>query len=151
MDNRLIRLAYTIEFLIALLAVFAVWGQVAGQSHLDLVFWYWKLGLVLAVAYACVRATGAAVERERTWNSRTIGWVGVVVLLGLLAGMVTYYVHLYYEPQEEEETVEEEPAYTATRVQLASVGLRRDGLVHVKLRKGSAHAHFAIAARKLNQ
>ncbi|HWQ52643.1 MAG TPA: hypothetical protein VN442_03090 [Bryobacteraceae bacterium] len=151
MDNRLIRLAYTIEFLIALLAVFAVWGQVAGQAHLDLVFWYWKLGLVPAIAYACVRATGAAMEREHTWNSRTIGWVGVVVLLGLLAGMVTYYVHLYYEPQEEEETEEEEPAYTATRVQLASVGLRRDGLVHVKLREGPAHAHFTITARKLNQ
>lgn len=151
MDNRLIRLAYSIEFLIALLAVFAVWGQVAGQAHLDLVFWYWKLGLVLAIAYACVRATAAAIERERTWNSRTLGWVGVVVLLGFLASMVTYYFHLYYEPQEEEETEEEEPAYTATRAQLAALGLRRGGLVQVELGEGPAHAHFAITARKLNQ
>jgi len=31
----LLRLAYATQFLIALIAVFVLWSQVGGQSHLD--------------------------------------------------------------------------------------------------------------------
>ena len=41
----ILRLAYTTQFLIALIAVFVLWSQVGGQSHIDLMPWYFKLGL----------------------------------------------------------------------------------------------------------
>lgn len=154
---------------------YAVWGQVAGQAHLDLVFWYWKLGLGLAIAYACVRATAAAVEHGRAWNLRTVKWLAILVVLGFGAGMVTYYVHLYYETPEEEEVIEEEePAYTGSRergfrppfipadrlltpmaqkndaaVRTAEncwYSLGRGGSVNVQPGEGAGHAHFTIAA-----
>ena len=52
----ILRLAYTTQFLIALIAVFVLWGQVGGQSHLDLIPWYLKLGLGMASAFAAVKA-----------------------------------------------------------------------------------------------
>ncbi len=149
-NHRLYRLAYAIEFLIALPVVFAVWGQAAGQGHLDLVFWYWKLGLALAIAWAAVRATAAAVEHERAWNLRTLKWVAVVGLLAVGAGMVTYYFHLYYEGEEEVIEEEEDPAFTATRLALRAA-LRGGSLVEVELGQGAAHAHLAPSAGKLNQ
>jgi hypothetical protein len=39
-----LRLAYATQFLIALIAVYVLWSQVGGQSHLDLMPWYLKLG-----------------------------------------------------------------------------------------------------------
>jgi hypothetical protein len=147
---RLIRLAYTIEFLFALLVVFTVWAQVAGQGHLDLVFWYWKLGLGLGIAYACVRATAAAVEHERTWNAATAKWLAAIVLMGFAAAMVTYYVHLYHETLEEESIEEEESAYTS-RFRDRETLWRRGGFVQVKAGESTAHAHFPFAARKLDQ
>lgn len=145
MKNRLTRLAYTIEFLIALPVVYTVWGQIAGQSHLDLVFWYWKLGMGIAIAWATVRATAAAVEHERAWNFRTIKWVATIMLLGLGCAMVTYYVHLYYEGEEELMEEEEDGAYTATRL-----ALRGGGVVEMQLGQGAAYAHLAPRAGKLD-
>ena len=36
---RYLRLAYATQFLIAVIAVFTLWSQVGGQSHLDLMPW----------------------------------------------------------------------------------------------------------------
>ena len=38
------RLAFVTEFLVALVAILELWSQVGGQSHLDLMPWYTKLG-----------------------------------------------------------------------------------------------------------
>ena len=106
MEPRFLRLIYAAEFLLALIAVFTVWSQVGGQTHLDLMAWYFKLFFGLAMAYAIVRATAAAVAGERTWNSGTLRWTGMLIALAIAAGLVTYYYHLY-EPSDEEES---EPA-----------------------------------------
>lgn len=101
-----LRLAYTIQFLIALLAVFTVWGEVGGQGHLDLIPWYLKLALGVSAAFATVRATAAAVEGEGAWNGRTLRWTGILILLLVGCGLATYYVHLYVEDTDEEQADE---------------------------------------------
>jgi len=92
-----LRLAYAIEFLIALIAVFVLWSEVGGQSHLDLMPWYVKLGLGAGAAFAVVKATVAAVSQEHAWNGRTLKWSGILLVLLLGCGLASYYCHLYLE------------------------------------------------------
>jgi hypothetical protein len=101
------RLAYTAEFLIALVAVFTVWSQVGGQGHLDIMDWYWKLGLGFAMSWAIVRMTAAAAERERPFNRTSLLWILIIVLIAGAMAAVTVYCHLnenLEEQQEEDET-----------------------------------------------
>jgi hypothetical protein len=100
----ILRLAYTTLFLIALLAVFEVWSQVGGQSHLDLMPWYLKLVLGGGAAFATVKTTAAAVRGERLWNSQTLRWAGILLALLIGCGLASYYYHLYEEQDEEEDT-----------------------------------------------
>ncbi len=90
----ILRLAYTTQFLIALIAVFVLWGQIGGQSHLDLMPWYLKLGLGTASAFAAVKATAAAVDRERAWNGQSLKWFGLMLALLLGCALASYYAHL---------------------------------------------------------
>jgi hypothetical protein len=99
----ILRLAYTTLFLIALLAVFELWSQVGGQSHLDLMPWYLKLVLGVGAAFAVVKGAAAAVAGERAWNLRTLRWAGILLLLLIGCGLASYYAHLYLEEDEEEE------------------------------------------------
>jgi hypothetical protein len=93
----ILRLAYTTQFLIALIAIFALWSQVGGQSHLDLLPWSVKLGLGLAAAYGVVRATAAAVAGERAWNGQTVRWLGLTLAVLAACGYATYYAHMNLE------------------------------------------------------
>src|SRR5664279_1477833 len=77
----ILRLAYTTQFLIALIAIFVLWSQVGGQSHLDLLPWWVKLGLGVASAYTIVRATVASVSGDRAWNGQTLRWLGVMLAI----------------------------------------------------------------------
>jgi len=99
----ILRLAYTTQFLVALFAVFYVWSEVGGQSHLDLMPWYLKLGLGGATAFAIVRATMGTVSHERIWNSQTLRWIGILLVLLVGCGLASYYVHVYSEEDEEQE------------------------------------------------
>jgi hypothetical protein len=92
-----VRLAYATQFLIALIAVYVLWSQVGGQSHLDLMPWYLKLGLGAGAALAVVMATASAVSQERAWNGRTLKWFGILLVLLLGCGLASYYCHLYLE------------------------------------------------------
>jgi hypothetical protein len=96
------RLALVLEFLLAIVAVFVLWGQVGGQDHLDYMPWYWKLVPALGLAFATVQATAAALEAEKPWNSKSLGWLTVVAAWMVLMGAVTYYYHVN-EPVEEDE------------------------------------------------
>lgn len=89
------RLAYTAEFLVAMISIFEVWSQVGGQGHLDLMPWYTKLGLSVGLALACVAATISAVRHERAWNAKTVACM--LIALAIAAGMaaVTYYYHVH--------------------------------------------------------
>jgi len=99
----LLRLAYTTQFLIALIAVFVLWSQVGGQSHLDLLPWYLKFGLGAGAAFAVVRATAAAVGRERPWNGQCLRWLGVMLALLVCCGLASYYAHLNEETDDEDQ------------------------------------------------
>jgi hypothetical protein len=99
----ILRLAYTTQFLIALLAVFVLWSEVGGQVHLDLMPWYLKLGLGAGAAYACVRATAAAVSGSSAWNGGTLKWVGILLALLIGCGLASYYYHVYGEDDQDDQ------------------------------------------------
>src|ERR1700682_4564416 len=60
-----LRLAYSFEFLIALIAIFTLWSEIGGQGHLDLLPWYVKLVCGLAMAWCSIRFTAGLVEEQR--------------------------------------------------------------------------------------
>jgi hypothetical protein len=99
----ILRLAYTTQFLIALIAVFFLWSEVGGKGHLDLMPWYLKLGLGTGVAYAAVKATAAAVAHEPAWNIKTLKWFGAMLAMLVACGVVTYYYHLYGEEDDQQD------------------------------------------------
>lgn len=106
----LLRLAYVTQFLIALIAVFVLWSEVAGQVHLDLLPWYLKLGLGAGVAFATVKATAAAVEGKRAWNIAALRWLAVVLLLLAGCGVAAYYAHMYGEDDSPDENDDSDSA-----------------------------------------
>lgn len=99
----ILRLAYTTLFLLALLAVFELWSQVGGQTHLDLMPWYLKLGLGAGAAFAIVKATSAAVANERGWNGHTLRWAGILLILLIGCGLASYYYHVYGEEDDDQQ------------------------------------------------
>jgi len=50
-----------------------------------------------------VRATAAAVDGERAWNGKTLRWLGILLVLLVGCGLASYYVHLYVEPEEDDQ------------------------------------------------
>lgn len=101
MSTPILRFAYAALFLIALIAVFTLWSQVGGQSHLDVMPWYYKLGLGAGTAYAIVKATAAAMSRESAWNGGTLRWTGIAVALLIACGLVSFYAHVYWEDDDQ--------------------------------------------------
>jgi hypothetical protein len=99
----LLRLAYAAQLLLAVVAVFTLWSQVGGQDHLDLLPWYWKLGLGGGAAIATVKATASAVSKPHLWNGGTLRWLGILLALLVGCGVASYYAHLYLEPDEEDQ------------------------------------------------
>ncbi|MGA3236891.1 MAG: hypothetical protein ABSG03_11340 [Bryobacteraceae bacterium] len=99
----ILRLAYTTQFLVALIAVFFLWSEIGGQGHLDLMPWYLKLGLGTGVAYAAVKATASAVAQESAWNIKTLKWFSAMLALLVACGVVTYYYHLYGEDDDQQD------------------------------------------------
>jgi hypothetical protein len=89
------RLAFVAEFLVAIVAILAVWTEVGGQNHLDLMAWYAKLSLTLGLALVTVLGTMAAVSHERAWNAKTIACFLLAVLLAGAMAAATYYVHVH--------------------------------------------------------
>jgi hypothetical protein len=95
-----LRMAYALEFLLALIAVFTVWSEVGGQGHMDLLPWYIKLGCSLSLAWCSVRFTAAIVEHEKAWNQHTAVWFMGMILVAIAMGSITYYYHLHEVPDE---------------------------------------------------
>jgi len=114
LSSNLIRAAYVCEFWLVLLASHVVWPQAGGQGHLDIMAWYWKLFLPMALAGAITAMTVAAVEGEKFWNGRT--WLWFVFAIAIMAAMasVTYYYHLH-ENDNLEEAVPEDTADRSRR------------------------------------
>jgi hypothetical protein len=95
MSPYILRLALMIEFLVAVVAIFETWSMVGGQSHLDLMPWYAKLGFVLGLALVTVMATMSAMAHERAWNAKTIACFLLALMLAGGMGATTYYYHLH--------------------------------------------------------
>jgi len=103
-----LRLAYVTQFLIALIAIFVLWGEVGGQSHLEPLPWFVKLALGAGAAFAVVKATMEAVSNQKPWNAGTLRWCAILLLLLVGCGMASVYSHNYLEESDEpadEETV----------------------------------------------
>jgi Ni/Fe-hydrogenase subunit HybB-like protein len=95
MPPNILRLALTIEFLVALVAIFETWSMVGGQGHLDLMPWYAKLGFVLGLSLVTVMGTMSAVAHERAWNAKTIACLVLALMIAAGMGVTTYYYHLH--------------------------------------------------------
>jgi hypothetical protein len=113
----ILRLAYSTQFLVAVIAVFVLWSQVGGQNHLDLLPWTVKLALGVAVAYSVVRATVASVAGDRAWNGQTVRWLGLTLALLAACGYASYYAHTNLE---EEDDTEQPQDSTISRLQSRS-------------------------------
>jgi len=111
MTPRLLRLVYALEFLIALVAIFAAWSEIGGQAALDLMHWGWKLGLSLGLAGAIVAYTAAVVSEESVWTLRSARWLTAIVVLVLAMGVITW----YYALQEDTGVTDETGAISASR------------------------------------
>jgi hypothetical protein len=95
-----LRLAYVSEFLLALIATLMLWSQVGGQAHLDLMPWYDKLSLSVALALVTVLGTMSAAAHERAWNARTIAFLLMALLIAGAMAVLTYYYHVHEDDDE---------------------------------------------------
>ncbi len=95
MSPNFLRLAYMTEFLIALVAVLDLWTQVGGQSHLDLMPWYTKLSLTMALALTIVFGTMSAAAHERAWNAKTITCLLLALMIAGGMAATTFYYHVH--------------------------------------------------------
>ena len=100
MESRFLRIAYALQFVVTLMVTFEVWSQVGGQGHLDLMPWYWKVLPAVALSLTAVKATVAAVARDKFWNRVTFLWLVIALALMVTMGLLTYYEHLH-EPADE--------------------------------------------------
>ncbi len=108
MTPKVLRLVLTLEFLIAIVAIFTAWSEIGGQAALDLMPWGWKLGLALALALAIVRYTAALMEQDDFWSIRSARWFSLILIIGLAMGVVTFYYVL------QEDTMDSDDANTST-------------------------------------
>jgi hypothetical protein len=112
-----LRLAYTLEFLLAIDAALSLWSQVGGQGHLDLLPWYSKLILVTALAWCVVGFTISLVDQPHVWTGRTVRWFSGMLLVALAMGLITFWYHLH-EVTDDQDTGDT----TSTSVSIARPG-----------------------------
>lgn len=106
MRHPLLRSLLVLEFLVAIDAIFTLWSQVGGQSHLDLMFWPWKLGLSVAAAGLVVAITAGVAGDDSAVTRRSVLFVSLLIGVVVLAGMVTYYYHLH-EPADDQDQLDD--------------------------------------------
>lgn len=89
MEPRPLRIAYFIEFLMALVAFFEGWSQVGGQGSIDNMPWWLKLLFALSFAFVTVRVTMAAVANDPSPSVPLLRWAMAMLLLLLLLAYTT--------------------------------------------------------------
>jgi hypothetical protein len=95
MSIRLIRTLLALEFLIAIEVWLTFWSEVGGQYDLDLMFWPWKFGLILAASGLTVGLTAELLRAApRRFSRRAAAYVAGLLLVIVTAGAVTYYTWL---------------------------------------------------------
>ncbi len=107
MRSRLLRPLLVVEFLIAIEVWLTFWSQVGGQYHLDLMFWPWKFGLTIAAACLTPAITAelfrGVPEKPHAVSRKAILYVGLLTVVMVTAGFVTYYYHLN-EPADDDDS-----------------------------------------------
>jgi hypothetical protein len=101
MEPRPLRIAYAIEFLLALIACFECWSQIGGQAPLDLMPWWLKLLLAAGFAAAFVRLTAVAVRNHPFPAVPVIRWGVAFVLVLAVIALITYYFFLHVPPEQD--------------------------------------------------
>src|SRR5579885_217549 len=120
MSPNYLRLEIMAEFLLAILAMLALWSQLGGQGHLDLMPWYTKFVLAVGLAVVTVAGTAAAVCHDRAWNAKTVACLILALILAGGMAAATYYAHVH----ESDEDTGDEDDVTNSRV------VTRPGPVH---------------------
>ncbi len=111
MPPKLLRLAYVLEFLVAIIAIFTAWSEIGGQAALDLMHWGWKMGLSAAMAGSLVSYTQAIITEESLWTPRASRRLTLLLLTGVVMGVVTFY---YFMQEDSGDT--DEPETTTTHL-----------------------------------
>src|SRR6185312_2258607 len=94
-SNRLIRPLLALEFLFAIEVWLTFWSKGGGKYDLDLMFWAWKFGLILAAAGLTVGLTVELLRAAPRRFSRRAGmYIAGLMLVMLTASAVTYYTWL---------------------------------------------------------
>jgi hypothetical protein len=101
------RAASVAIFLLATIAIFAVWRHAASEAALDLVPWYWKMVLGLGMAWVVTMGTMSAVRTQDLAAGRTLQFVGLGVAISVVMAAATFY-YVANAETESEETEEEE-------------------------------------------
>jgi len=104
MNDKLLRLAYAFEFLLAIVAIFTAWSEIGGQGALDLMHWGWKLGFSLVLAWAIVAYTIAICDSGSWWTLRSARWLAAIVVTVVAMGIVTYFYALQVDTGESDES-----------------------------------------------
>ena len=94
MPPYILRLAFMIEFLVALVAIPETWN-LGGQGHLEYMPWYAKVGFVVGLALVTVMGTASAMAHERAWNAKTMACLLLAAMLASGMGATSYYYHLH--------------------------------------------------------
>jgi hypothetical protein len=95
MPPNILRLAFTIEFLVALMAIFETWSVAGPQGHIDLMPWYARLGFPVGLSLVIVMGTMSAMAHESAWNAKTIACLILAAMIVAGMGVTTYYYHLH--------------------------------------------------------
>ncbi len=95
MPPNILRLAFTMEFMVAVVAIFETWSMAGGQGHLDLMPWYAKLCFPLGLSLVIVMGTMSAMAHESAWNAKTITCLLLALMIAAGMGATTYYYHLH--------------------------------------------------------
>ncbi|HEY4087682.1 MAG TPA: hypothetical protein VGM43_17200 [Bryobacteraceae bacterium] len=124
MSIRLNRTLLALEFLVAIEVWLTFWSEVAGQYDLDLMFWVWKFGLILAAAGLTVLLTAELLRAAPRRFSRRAGiYMAGLLLVMITAGAVTYYTWLN-EPQDDD-SGDDPAAIRTTQLYLPPTQFRR--------------------------
>jgi heme/copper-type cytochrome/quinol oxidase subunit 4 len=108
MPPKLLRPLLTVEFLIAIQAVFTFWSQVGGQYHLDLMYWPWKFGVSVTAALLITGITAALVRSEGAVTRRVAVLATLLLATIALAGCLSYFYHLN-EPDDQDDSGDTQP------------------------------------------
>jgi Na+/proline symporter len=112
MEPRPLRIAYAIEFLLALIAFFECWSQIGGQAPLDLMPWWLKLIFATLFSWVVVKITAISVRREPRPHLAMIRWGLALILLLVVVALTTYYYFLNEPPDDQSD----EPVPTSLTV-----------------------------------